>query len=683
MARAAARDAHYDVIITGDLTVPGDRSLRIALEIEHYRSQGARVGLVHGGSRVSGRPLAAELAACVRRGRAEAVATASATSCRLLILHAPSELAANTDLSWLSAAKLVSVAYSAADYATDAERSSARSNVRQWAPVSLAVRRMAPAGAALTRGSWTPPSGMTETATSHVVQRSTSAIGWLTVDNAPLPTLEATAHDIFSISLDGTRHPLIEPSHVIDFAGWNIAPSRLLRRFGAFAYFPKHDDAELPEALIARAIALGKPVALASHLATRIGPGAIYCAEEKAVAQLMAALESGAEGAAPIDARSAASSSLPVVRGNSQQETPNQDEGVERPVMFVVGGSTGVGHTTRLLAIARKIRPGVPVIFACQAHTLSAIEKFGYVAEYIPSASYTGAEPEPWNDWLRHRLDQLLDEHDPSLVVFDGNHLYPGLVRATAARPDCRLAWVRRGLWGKTFSPYIANSVWCDLIIEPGELPGQPDAGVTALRKTEALAVDPIRLVDHAELLNRTDAAAAMGLDPKAPAVILQLGANSVRETVSILRDVLEVLQKHPKLQICVAEFDGLEPETGYFPGVTYVRGFPLSQYVRAFDFAISAAGYNTFHEAISLDLPTIFIPNRDPAMDDQAGRATFAQDRGAAFEIDADDLADLPNLVNLLLEPKGRSFLSQNSQSLRRPNGAIEAARALERLAG
>ena len=76
MPRAIARDERYDVIIGGDLTAPGDRSLRIALEVEHYRAQGAKVGLFHAGTKQPERPLAAELAACVRRGRAIGIASA-------------------------------------------------------------------------------------------------------------------------------------------------------------------------------------------------------------------------------------------------------------------------------------------------------------------------------------------------------------------------------------------------------------------------------------------------------------------------------------------------------------------------------------------------------------------------------------------------------------------------------
>jgi UDP-N-acetylglucosamine:LPS N-acetylglucosamine transferase len=66
------------------------------------------------------------------------------------------------------------------------------------------------------------------------------------------------------------------------------------------------------------------------------------------------------------------------------------------------------------------------------------------------------------------------------------------------------------------------------------------------------------------------------------------------------------------------------------WPGHAAAAGFPISRAIAAFDFSVSAAGYNTFHEVIAQGLPTIFVPNRHPSMDDQGARAEFAQDHGA-----------------------------------------------------
>ncbi len=79
------------------------------------------------------------------------------------------------------------------------------------------------------------------------------------------------------------------------------------------------------------------------------------------------------------------------------------------------------------------------------------------------------------------------------------------------------------------------------------------------------------------------------------------------------------------------------------WPNVRVLRGgFPLSAYFNAFDFSIAAAGYNAYHEVISFGLPTVFLPNRAPSMDDQATRAEFAQDHGAGFVLDEDQMFHL-----------------------------------------
>ena len=45
---------------------------------------------------------------------------------------------------------------------------------------------------------------------------------------------------------------------------------------------------------------------------------------------------------------------------------------------------------------------------------------------------------------------------------------------------------------------------------------------------------------------------------------------------------------------------------------IRIIRDYPNSRFFEAFDFAIMAAGYNSFHEAVQFSLPTIFYPNMD-----------------------------------------------------------------------
>jgi UDP-N-acetylglucosamine:LPS N-acetylglucosamine transferase len=43
----------------------------------------------------------------------------------------------------------------------------------------------------------------------------------------------------------------------------------------------------------------------------------------------------------------------------------------------------------------------------------------------------------------------------------------------------------------------------------------------------------------------------------------------------------------------------------------------------------ISASGYNSFHELLRCGVPSIFVPNENPDMDNQLARATFADRHG------------------------------------------------------
>nr|WP_246849224.1 glycosyltransferase [Rubellimicrobium arenae] len=143
----------------------------------------------------------------------------------------------------------------------------------------------------------------------------------------------------------------------------------------------------------------------------------------------------------------------------------------------------------------------------------------------------------------------------------------------------------------------------------------------------------------------------------------------------------MAVLGRFPGLRICIAEGDPLAAAARRWPDATYVNGFPLAQYYNAFDFSIAAAGYNTFVDVISFGLPTIFVPNRHPSLDDQSGRARFAQDHAAAFDLSEQDLPDLEEIVKLILNQRARAYLRANCLKLAPANGAPDAARIVERL--
>jgi UDP-N-acetylglucosamine:LPS N-acetylglucosamine transferase len=113
-----------------------------------------------------------------------------------------------------------------------------------------------------------------------------------------------------------------------------------------------------------------------------------------------------------------------------------------------------------------------------------------------------------------------------------------------------------------------------------------------------------------------------------------------------------------------------------------YLRLFPLAKYFRAFDLCISAAGYNSFHELIGFGVPTIFLANEHPMMDDQAARARFAMERDAAMWLVEEAVGEIGCALDLILREDVQRMIRAGCKALTPSNGAIEGARIVDALA-
>ena len=84
---------------------------------------------------------------------------------------------------------------------------------------------------------------------------------------------------------------------------------------------------------------------------------------------------------------------------------------------------------------------------------------------------------------------------------------------------------------------------------------------------------------------------------------------------------------------------------------------FPISRYFRALDFAVAAAGYNSFHELVGFGVPTAFVPNPSMPLDDQPARARWAADAGAALcleDVTPDAVDEAVTLLADVAAPRG-----------------------------
>ena len=356
-----------------------------------------------------------------------------------------------------------------------------------------------------------------------------------------------------------------------------------------------------------------------------------------------------------------------------------------RDRLFLISSNgVGIGHLTRLIAVARRLKRELEPVFITFSQGAAILEQFGYAFQYLPSQMHAGIDYASWNTWVKRELDELLAVHEPAAIVFDGNNPYPGMLTAAGHQSQTRLCWIRRGMWRPTHdASFLAGARHFDLILEPDDVAADADQGATRQSRDSVLSVPPIRLLDEEELLSRDRARSELGLDPEKPAALIQLGSGDNRDVAYLMQVAVQSLSRFPNLQVAAVEWLVGTDRLRLWPGVRLIRGFPIGRYIKAFDFTIATASYNTFNEAMSYGLPAIFIPNEHASMDDQSSRAAFAEANGAGFHLPEAQVHDLGSMIESLLDPATRSFIRLNALRIAKPNGAAAAAAAIQSLAG
>jgi UDP:flavonoid glycosyltransferase YjiC (YdhE family) len=109
------------------------------------------------------------------------------------------------------------------------------------------------------------------------------------------------------------------------------------------------------------------------------------------------------------------------------------------------------------------------------------------------------------------------------------------------------------------------------------------------------------------------------------------------------------------------------------------VSQFPISRYFAAFDFAAIATGYNSFHEALSLGLPSILVPNLATKTDDQDARSRWASEQGLGLRWDGSDEETLRAAVATLVDNEQRASIRTRLTALPAADGSRAAAQLIE----
>jgi hypothetical protein len=347
-------------------------------------------------------------------------------------------------------------------------------------------------------------------------------------------------------------------------------------------------------------------------------------------------------------------------------------------ILFITSNGIGMGHLTRVMAIARKLPGGLKPIILTMSKGLPTARRQGFYTEYFPSKNVSNLDDRAWRIGFETRVLELIEEHQPAVVAFDGIYPYMGLRNALQAHPEAGSVWIRRAMWSPgRGAEQLQYSDLFDVILEPGEFAAERDEGLTVPLRDQAFSVAPIIYCDESELLSREAAEAELGLEPCRTRALIQIGEVPVQQRDFIMQTSASHILQHPEVQVAILE-SAISEHLALPPAVIKLAAvYPIARLYRAFDFVISAAGYNSYHELISFQIPAGFLPVLKPT-DDQAVRARYAEEQGVGIEVGL----DTTRAIEILLNEPERTRMSSRARELSFANGAQEAAEEISRLA-
>lgn len=351
-------------------------------------------------------------------------------------------------------------------------------------------------------------------------------------------------------------------------------------------------------------------------------------------------------------------------------------------ILFISSNGAGLGHLTRLMAIARRLPAKIQPIFLTLSQALPVVRQQGYFVEYLYSAGWAELSRRQWNGLLAHRLSELLETYQPAAVIFDGTYPYLGLLDIARQHPEVPFVWSRRGMWRAGLGvPNLQAVRSFARVFEPGEFAADLDRGATAGRN-DAKRLGPVVFSEHSDLMDRETAQQKLGLQGDRVNVLIQLGAGNINDIHSEAGLCLGHLRTDRRVQVVVAESIIADRPLELPADVQRVRTYPLTRYYRAFDFAVSASGYNSFHELVGFGVPTLFSPNLHTALDDQSARARYAELEGIGMWLKDKTSAGAATALGPLLNDDNRQEIRHRLGLLAWTNGAATAAELLSNLA-
>jgi UDP:flavonoid glycosyltransferase YjiC (YdhE family) len=353
----------------------------------------------------------------------------------------------------------------------------------------------------------------------------------------------------------------------------------------------------------------------------------------------------------------------------------------KRCIVFFPTNGVGLGHFTRLFAVAKRVReqdPDVEIVFVTTMAALHLLESEGIPSYHLPGAyMFNDMSSAEWNAITEELLATVFEIHRPSVFVFDGAFPYRGMLNAIKNREGLTNVWLRRGAFKKGGTKIPVDSIeHFDHILRPGD---SVETSVEEINfNTPVTHLKPILLAKPDQLLSKEQVRTRLGLPMDALAAYIQLGAGKINDIEGQLEMAIRLLNQYDNVHIVVGESiigDRLELAG---ERVRVIRDYPNSLSFNGFDFAIMAGGYNSYHEAIAFSLPTLFIPNLNTGMDDQLARVSAGEAVGACLVLNDSTEEVFSEKIRKLLDSDYREKMRIACISNHSQNGAVGASKMM-----
>jgi len=350
-------------------------------------------------------------------------------------------------------------------------------------------------------------------------------------------------------------------------------------------------------------------------------------------------------------------------------------------LLFYAVNGLGLGHVTRLLAIARQVRaqcPDAQILFVTASEADNVIYQEGFAALKVPSktiASMARLRPQTYAKLVQTVTWNAVAAFNPAILVVDTfpagalHELLPLL------RWEMRRVFVYRAQQSAQANDlFFQNTLGLyDLAVVP-HAPGTE--GIPLPRSLPAVWTGDILLRTRADALPRPEARARLGLPAEGRVLYVTFGgggADEVQEALAVAEAALAGTDWIVAVARAPLERIGGQSLPAHWRSVWY---YPMAECFAAFDAALSAAGYNSANELLHHGVPSVWVPFAR-GLDDQFARAQQAVDAGAALASPLEAHA-LRHAVQALADPALAQRLSMHACALSDEEGATRAASAI-----